>query len=106
MMPDEPFLDDYIDWMLEQHEAELDGVNSDPDVDPDEDDDTIGHPCDEMSHWDLGEPTLEDGGEDDEEREMSGGGDWQPKVVGWVPVEILPLPGLVVEWVEEEEWPF
>ena len=45
----------------------LDDVNSDPDVDPDEDDDTIAHPCDEMSQWDLGEPTLEDGGDEEDD---------------------------------------
>lgn len=48
-----------LDWLL--------GVNSDPDVDPDSDDDTSAGACDEMSHWDLGEMTLEDG--DDEEEE-------------------------------------
>lgn len=48
-----------LDWLF--------AVNSNPDVDPDEDDDTIGHSCDEMSHWDLGESTLEDGGEEEDD---------------------------------------
>ena len=51
--------DDAFDW--------LDAVNSDPDQDQDDDDDTSTGACDEMSHWDLGEPTLEDGAEDEEE---------------------------------------
>ena len=51
--------DDFLDWLLQ--------VNSDPDADPDSDDDESPGVCDEMSHWDLGEPTLEDGLDDEED---------------------------------------
>lgn len=42
---------------------ELLGVNSDPDVDLDGDDDEVGGPWDEMASWDL------DGGDEEDEEE-------------------------------------